>query len=259
MRGRHRRAWPSWCQRRPPAIPCATRPSPIKFDDARVPGALHFHGGVRQEGRRGRQGVLRPQPPDGRRSRPSAWKRTWKPPRALLSGLGEMHLEVITKKLSSKFGAECVLQDPKIPYRETIRKTHRRARAATRSRPAVTASSATCVIEFCPERRRQRRSATLWTPSWAAWCRATSSPRWKRACAKTCRRACSPGIRWWACTAKLHDGSYHAVDSSEMAFKTAARLAFKKLVDASPVLLEPIYSRGSATCRTSTWAISSAI
>ena len=43
-------------------------------------------------------------------------------------------------------------------------------------------------------------------------------------------------------TAKLHDGSYHAVDSSEMAFKTAARIAFKKLVDASPVLLEPIYS-----------------
>ncbi|NLF27724.1 MAG: elongation factor G, partial [Clostridiales bacterium] len=42
-------------------------------------------------------------------------------------------------------------------------------------------------------------------------------------------------------TARLHDGSYHAVDSSEMAFKTAARIAFKKLIDASPVLLEPIY------------------
>ena len=42
-------------------------------------------------------------------------------------------------------------------------------------------------------------------------------------------------------TAKLHFGSYHAVDSSEMAFKTATRLAFKKLIDASPVLLEPIY------------------
>jgi len=41
--------------------------------------------------------------------------------------------------------------------------------------------------------------------------------------------------------AKLYDGSYHAVDSSEMAFKTAARLAYKKCVDASPVLLEPIY------------------
>ena len=41
--------------------------------------------------------------------------------------------------------------------------------------------------------------------------------------------------------AKLYDGSYHAVDSSEMAFKTAARLAYKKCIDASPVLLEPIY------------------
>ena len=41
--------------------------------------------------------------------------------------------------------------------------------------------------------------------------------------------------------AKLYDGSYHAVDSSEMAFKTAARLAYKKCIDAGPVLLEPIY------------------
>ncbi len=41
--------------------------------------------------------------------------------------------------------------------------------------------------------------------------------------------------------ASLVDGSYHPVDSSEMAFKTAARIAFKKLVDANPVLLEPVY------------------
>ncbi|MBQ7486124.1 MAG: elongation factor G, partial [Clostridia bacterium] len=40
--------------------------------------------------------------------------------------------------------------------------------------------------------------------------------------------------------AKLHDGSYHPVDSSEMAFKTAARIAYKQCINASPVLLEPI-------------------
>ena len=42
-------------------------------------------------------------------------------------------------------------------------------------------------------------------------------------------------------TAQLYDGSYHPVDSSEMAFKTAARLAFKQLTTANPILLEPIY------------------
>ena len=42
-------------------------------------------------------------------------------------------------------------------------------------------------------------------------------------------------------TAQLYDGSYHPVDSSEMAFKTAARIAFKQLTGANPVLLEPIY------------------
>ena len=42
-------------------------------------------------------------------------------------------------------------------------------------------------------------------------------------------------------TAELYDGGYHPVDSSEMAFKTAARLAFKQLTTAMPILLEPIY------------------
>ena len=56
--------------------------------------------------------------------------------------------------------------------------------------------------------------------------------------------------------AKLYDGSYHPVDSSEMAFKTAARIAYKQCINANPVLLEPIYARGNAACRMSTWAIS---
>ena len=76
----------------------------------------------------------------------------------------------------------------------------------------------------------------------AALYRATSYLRLKRACARIMPKGVlagypsgQPDARRWC------DGSYHPVDSSEMAFKTAARIAFKKLVDANPVLLEPVY------------------
>ena len=94
----------------------------------------------------------------------------------------------------------------------------------------------------------------------AAWCPATSSPLLKRACAKTSSTACWPAIPMVGLHAKLYDGSYHPVDSSEMAFKTAARIAYKKgCMDASPVLLEPIMHVEVSTFPMSTWATSWAI
>ncbi len=65
--------------------------------------------------------------------------------------------------------------------------------------------------------------------------------RWKRACGRPPRRACWRAIPLVNMKATLYDGSYHPVDSSEMAFKTAAQLAYKEgIANANPVILEPI-------------------
>ena len=67
------------------------------------------------------------------------------------------------------------------------------------------------------------------------------SPRSKRASAKPWKTASWPATKWWISPSLLIDGSYHEVDSSEMAFKIAGSMAFKEACRrASPVLLEPI-------------------
>ena len=160
---------------------------------------------------------------------------------SVLSGLGELHLEVIAKKLASKFGAECVLQFPKIPTASPFARRST-CRAATRSSPADTASSATCGSSSVPTTTRPTPSSTLRTRSWGGVVPRNFIPAVEKGLRDNIKHGVLAGYPVVGLTAKLHDGSYHAVDSSEMAFKTAARIAFKKLVDASPVLLEPIYS-----------------
>ena len=158
---------------------------------------------------------------------------------SLLSGLGEMHLEVVTKKLASKFGAECILQDPKIPYRETIRKTLD-CEGRHKKQTGGHGQFGHVVIEFSPnadgseEIRFEDAVVGGVVPR-------NFIPAVEKGVNENVRKGVLAGFPMVGITAKLHFGSYHPVDSSEMAFKTATRLAFKKLVDASPVLLEPIY------------------
>ena len=158
---------------------------------------------------------------------------------SLLSGLGEMHLEVITKKLSSKFGAECVLQDPKIPYRETIRKTLD-CEGRHKKQTGGHGQFGHVVIEFSPNADGSDEVRFVDAIVGGVVPR-NFIPAVEKGLRENVQKGVLAGYPMVGITAKLHFGSYHAVDSSEMAFKTATRLAFKKLIDASPVLLEPIY------------------
>lgn len=155
----------------------------------------------------------------------------------LISGVGEQHLDVIVSKLKAKFGVSVNLVDPKVPYRETIKKK----------------------VKVEGKHKKQSGGHGQYGHVWVEFEHGDvedlvfeekifggSVPKqYHPAVEKGLREAIPHGILAGYpvvnLKATLVDGSYHDVDSSEMAFKIAARLAYKKgLPLANPVLLEPI-------------------
>ncbi len=157
----------------------------------------------------------------------------------LLSGQGDMHLDVIKNKLESKFGAKCLLQDPRIPYRETIRKTVS-VQGRHKKQTGGHGQFGDVWIEFSPitdsETDFEFEDAVV-----GGAVPRNFIPSVEKGLRENIVKGVLAGYPMVGLHAKLYDGSYHPVDSSEMAFKTAARIAYKKgCMDASPVLLEPI-------------------
>ena len=158
---------------------------------------------------------------------------------SLLSGLGELHIEVISKKLASKFGAEVVLQDPKIPYRESIRKKID-IEGRHKKQTGGHGQFGDVWIEFRPN--DDGSTDFIFEDAVVGGVVPRNFiPAVEKGLRDNIKKGVLAGFPVVGLTAKLHDGSYHPVDSSEMAFKTAARLAFKQLINANPMLLEPIY------------------
>ena len=158
----------------------------------------------------------------------------------ILSGQGEMQLDVTVKKLASKFGVESVLVDPKIPYRETIRKSID-AEGRHKKQTGGHGQFGHCKILFEPIYDSDTDFEFVDNVVGGVVPRAFI-PAVEKGLRENIVKGVIAGYPLVHIRATLHDGSYHPVDSSEMAFKTAARLALKKCVDADPVLLEPIYS-----------------
>ena len=157
----------------------------------------------------------------------------------IISGQGETHLDVIANKLKNKFGAEVALQTPKIPYRETIRKVSD-IQGKHKKQSGGHGQYGDVKIKFEP--RTDGKDELEFVDKVVGGV----VPRQYIPAVEKGLRECIihgvlagyPVIRL---RATLHDGSYHPVDSSEMAFKIAASLAYKKgLVEAQPILLEPI-------------------
>ena len=157
----------------------------------------------------------------------------------LLSGMGELHLDVTSRKLQSKYGAEAVLQDPKIPYRETIRKAIK-VQGRHKKQTGGHGQFGDVWIEFEPIYDGNGEFEFVDKVVGGAVPR-NFIPAVEKGLRENLPKGVLAGYPMVNLRASLVDGSYHPVDSSEMAFKTAARIAFKKLVDASPVLLEPVY------------------
>lgn len=167
-------------------------------------------------------------------------ERTAETKEILLSGRGQVHIEAAIEKLKRKYNVEVNLQTPKVPYRETIKKKVR-VQGRHKKQSGGHGQFGDCWIQMEPLPRGegfQFVDAIV----------GGSIPRsYIPAVEKGIIEAAQKGIlAGYPCVdfkVTLDDGSYHAVDSSEMAFKIAGSLAFKKAVaEAKPVLLEPILS-----------------
>ncbi|MBT9141027.1 MAG: Elongation factor G [Dehalococcoidia bacterium] len=156
----------------------------------------------------------------------------------LISGMGELHLEIITSRMANKFGVEVELTLPRIPYKETIRSVAK-VEGKHKKQSGGRGQFGHVWIEFSP---METGSHFQFEDKVVGG----SVPRqYIPAVEKGLREALESGVLAGYpvvdIKASLYDGSYHNVDSSEMAFKIAAHLAFKKGVEqAKPVLLEPV-------------------
>ena len=157
----------------------------------------------------------------------------------LVSGQGELHLDVVRNKLASKFGAQSVLSDPKIPYRETIRKTVS-CQGRHKKQSGGHGQFGDVWIEFSPIGDTTQEFEFVDAVVGGAVPR-NFIPSVEKGLRENIVKGVLAGYPMVGLRAKLYDGSSHPVDSSEMAFKTAARIAYKKgCKEANPVLLEPI-------------------
>ena len=156
----------------------------------------------------------------------------------IITGTSQMHVEVILDKMKRRFGVEVDLHPPQVPYRETIRKKAS-AQGRHKKQTGGRGQFGDCWIEIEPMGHGE---GFLFEDAIVGG----SIPRGfipavEKGIVETMERGVIAGYPVVDVKVRLYDGSYHAVDSSEMAFKIAGSLGFAKAVEqANPVLLEPI-------------------
>ncbi|MCL1858100.1 MAG: elongation factor G [Oscillospiraceae bacterium] len=155
----------------------------------------------------------------------------------LLSGLGEMHIDVITSKLKNRYGVSVEFSIPRMAYRETIKKKiavegkHKKQSGGHGQYGHVKIT-----FEPCDENPGLTFTESIFGGSVPK----NYHPAVEKGLLDCMGRGVLAGFPVVNLKADLFDGSYHDVDSNELSFKLAARLAFLQLTGASPVILEPI-------------------
>jgi len=156
----------------------------------------------------------------------------------IVAGLSQVHVEVIVERLKARFGAEVMLKPPRVPYQETIRKparAHGRHKKQSGGRGqfgdchiAIEPLSAGAGFEFV----NAIKGGVIPT---------SFIPAVEKGVHEAMQAGVVAGYPVHDVRVRVYDGSYHTVDSSEMAFKVAGSIAMRQAMeDANPVLLEPI-------------------
>ncbi|WP_079442231.1 elongation factor G [Clostridium chromiireducens] len=157
----------------------------------------------------------------------------------IISGLGETHINVIASKIKNKFGVDIVLSLPKVPYKETI-KGLSDVQGKHKKQSGGHGQYGDVVIKFEPRTDGEEDLEFVDNVVGGAVPR-NFIPAVEKGLRECISHGVLAGCPVIGLKATLHDGSYHSVDSSEMAFKVAASIAYKKgLEQAKPILLEPI-------------------
>lgn len=156
----------------------------------------------------------------------------------LVAGAGQTHIETIVSKLKKRYHTEVTLKAPKVPYRETIR-GQAEAQGRHKKQTGGHGQFGDCKIRMEP---LPRGSGIVFANSiFGGAIPKQYIPAVEKGIYESAARGFLAGYPVRDFKVTLLDGSYHDVDSSEMSFKLAARLAFRKCMEqAKPALLEPV-------------------
>lgn len=156
----------------------------------------------------------------------------------LLSGMGQMHIEAVVEKLQKKFNVQVEMRIPKVPYRETIR-TKASGQGKYKKQSGGRGQYGDVWLELSPLGRGE--GFEFEDKVVGGVVPRNYIPAVEKGVMEAMQEGVLSGYPMVDFKVALYDGSYHSVDSSEMAFKIAASMAYKKVaMDAKPVILEPI-------------------
>ena len=155
----------------------------------------------------------------------------------VIHAAGDIQIDVLVAKLKSRFGVDVVLSEPRVPYREKIRKTVSK-QGKFKKQTGGSGQYGDVWIRFEPT---DSEEMVFEEEVFGGSVPKNYFPAVEKGLREACLHGVLAGYPVVNLKAVLYDGSYHPVDSSEIAFKTAAQLAYKAaLPEASPVLMEPI-------------------
>ena len=154
-----------------------------------------------------------------------------------ISGLGDIHLDIVVSKLKNRFGANVILAKPKLAYRETIRKTVE-VEGKHKKQSGGSGQYGHVKIKFSPG---EDEGLTFTESVFGGAVPKNFFPAVETGLRECMAKGVLAGYPMVHLAAHLYDGSYHDVDSNEISFKLAAAIAYREgLPKASPVLLEPV-------------------
>ena len=156
----------------------------------------------------------------------------------IISGMGELHLDIIVDRMSREFKVDCNVGKPQVAYRETIRKDVK-SRGFFKRQSGGRGQYGDCWLELIPQEQGKGYEFENKVVGGAIPKEYIGSV--EAGVKEAMETGVLAGFPMVDIKVVVYDGSYHEVDSSEMAFKVAGSLAFKKAMESlKPVLLEPI-------------------